>query len=298
MAEKLIVRARCVPGPACAAMASSVASAAGEKALALPMARSAPSRACDCSRTDACRFAVKLSMATRAATPALTAATSSAMRRGDRLSRQARRAANGRALMRRRCPRRPCRRSRRRMRPRARGQGLVVGDEDEGGARLAVELGHELDDAGAGGAVEVARRLVREEHPRLVAERAGEGDPLLLAARELRGVVVAAVAQSHPLQQLVGAEARIEAAQLEGDLDVLPRGQGGDEVEGLEDEADLLRAQPRPRVLAQRAELDAVEEDAPAGGPVEAGHQREQRALAAARRAEDGHVRAGRARAA
>ncbi len=232
-------------------------------------------------------------MATRAATPALTAATSKRdpARRPALPPGEARGEGQGPHAAAVSATTMPS--LSRRMRPARAARVWSWVTRIERRARFAVELGHQLDDAGARGPVEVARGLVREEHPRLVAERAGEGDPLLLAPRKLRGVVVAAVAQSHPLEQLVGAEARIEAAQLEGDLDVLPRGQRGDEVEGLEDEADLLRAQPRPRVLAQRAELDAVEEDAPAGGPVEARHQREQRALAAARRAEDGHVRAG-----
>ena len=57
----------------------------------------------------------------------------------------------------------------------------------------------------------------------------------------------------------------------------------GIEVEGLEDEADLLGADPGALVLRQRREVLAVEDDAAAGRPVEAGEQSEERALAAAR---------------
>ena len=51
--------------------------------------------------------------------------------------------------------------------------------------RLAVERLEQLDDVRAGLAVEVARRLVGEEQARRVAERARDGDALLLAAGEL-----------------------------------------------------------------------------------------------------------------
>ena len=109
---------------------------------------------------------------------------------------------------------------------------------------------------------------------------------LLLAARELRGVVVAAVAEADALEQRVAAPARVLAAQLERHLDVLARRERRDQVERLEHEADPRGAQPRALVLAQAREVVAVEQHAPARRAVEAREQAEQRALAAAGRTE------------
>ena len=138
---------------------------------------------------------------------------------------------------------------------------------------------------GAGGGVEVAGGLVGEEDAGPMAEGAGQRHALLLASRELGRVVVAAAAEADPVQQLVRPLLGLQPAQLQRHLDVLARGEGRDELERLEHEADLLAAEAGPLVFAQRAELLAVEPDAAGGGPVEPGEQAEQRALAAAGRA-------------
>jgi hypothetical protein len=68
--------------------------------------------------------------------------------------------------------------------------GYVVGMGDEDN-RFAggMETVHEVEHFGAGLRVEVSRRLVAEDHERVVYERAGDGDALLLAAGELLGAV-------------------------------------------------------------------------------------------------------------
>ena len=145
------------------------------------------------------------------------------------------------------------------------------------------------------------RRGCRSARPRTGAAAGAEGardrHPLLLAPRELGGVVVAAVAEAHPPQELVRAVAPVLAPQLERAADVLARGQGRHQMEGLEDEADLRGPERARLVLAERGEIVAVEHDAAAGRPVEPGEQAEQRALAAARRAHDRHEAAGLSRA-
>ena len=122
----------------------------------------------------------------------------------------------------------------------------VVGDEDEGRSQLAVQLAQEAHHVGPVGGVEVAGGLVGEEDPRAVDEGPGHRHPLLLPPGELRRVVVAAVAEPDALEELPGPRPPVLAPQLERHLDVLPGGESGDEVEGLEDEADLLRPAPAP----------------------------------------------------
>ena len=104
----------------------------------------------------------------------------------------------------------------------------------------------QLDDVVAGGAVEIARRLVREHDHRLVGQRPRDRDALLLAARQLRRVVMAAILEPDFDEQAARARGGIAPP---GDFhrheDVLERGQRRDEMKGLEHEADLLAAQPR-----------------------------------------------------
>src|SRR4029077_3111305 len=145
-----------------------------------------------------------------------------------------------------------------------------------------------IDDPGAGRRVEVAGRLVREEDPRPIAERPRECHPLLLTARELRGIVMAALGEPDPREQLVRHAGRAVAAQLEWDLHVLAGRKRRNQLERLEDEADLRTPEAGERVLVESAEVFSVQPHAPGGGPVQAREQTQQRRLAASRRADDG----------
>ena len=75
-------------------------------------------------------------------------------------------------------------------------------------------------------------------------ERAGDGDALLLAAGELRGAVRAAVAQADGLDELLDPPVvGLRPGDRERQDEVLLRGEDRQEVERLEDEADLVAAQ-------------------------------------------------------
>ena len=80
---------------------------------------------------------------------------------------------------------------------------LVVGDQDGGRARLAQHTQDVGADRGAHRRVERGEGLVQEDDLRLDGERTGEGDPLLLPARELMGIAAAVPRQPHQLEQLV-----------------------------------------------------------------------------------------------
>ena len=82
----------------------------------------------------------------------------------------------------------------------------------------------------------------------LLDQGAGDGDALLLAAGQLGGQVPGPVAQADLGQRPASALpplARRHAERDQRGLDVLLGGQGRDEVEGLEDEADRGRAHAR-----------------------------------------------------
>ena len=72
----------------------------------------------------------------------------------------------------------------------------IVRDEHERAAALAVDGHEQIDHLPAGGAVEIAGRLVGEQDRRIVRERARDRDALLLAARELRRIVMAAIGRA------------------------------------------------------------------------------------------------------
>ena len=70
--------------------------------------------------------------------------------------------------------------------------------------------------------VQVAGRLVGEHDRRVVGQRARERDPLLLAAGQLRRIVMGAAGQPDFLQQLLGARPRVgDAGDLHRHRDVL-----------------------------------------------------------------------------
>ena len=73
-------------------------------------------------------------------------------------------------------------------------------------------------------------------------------------------------------------------------LDVVQRGGAGQQIEGLEDEADLLVADARQLVVVQLADQLAVEPVLALGGRIEAADQVHQRGLAGAGGAHDGDV--------
>ena len=76
----------------------------------------------------------------------------------------------------------------------------------------------------------------------------------------------------------------------ERQFDVLVHREIADQVETLEDESDLLVADARALCEVQVLDRLAVQQVAPVGGRVQQADDREQRGLAAARRARHGHV--------
>ena len=85
----------------------------------------------------------------------------------------------------------------------------IVADEHIGEAALVAKVHQEVEDLGLDRDVERGGRLVEEENLRFQDQRAGDGDALALAARELVRVAV--------------AEARPQADRVEHVADALPR---------------------------------------------------------------------------
>ena len=99
------------------------------------------------------------------------------------------------------------------------GLGLVVGDQHRGLAGGAEDVADLGDEPLARGAVEVGERLVEQEQRGRGRERTGQGDALLLAARELVRMALAGIRQADQRQHLRDAPMLLgvgQAAQPEG----------------------------------------------------------------------------------
>ena len=68
-------------------------------------------------------------------------------------------------------------------------------DEDDRQAVVAIEPLEDVHDLDARSRVEIAGRLVRQQQLRIVDERAGDCDPLLLAAGQLIRMVIEPLAE-------------------------------------------------------------------------------------------------------
>ena len=163
------------------------------------------------------------------------------------------------------------------------GLFLVVGDEDRGNPELALDLANGAAKLATHLGVERAERLVEEQHLRAMRQRAGECDPLLLSAGELARHPAMETGEADQLQQLVPAAAALgarDAADGESELDVLRHRHATKQGIGLEDEAHAALGGRHVGHVA------AVQQDPPGVHFGQARDHTQQRALAAARRAQ------------
>ena len=79
-----------------------------------------------------------------------------------------------------------------------------------------------------------------------------------------------------------------EVGDVVGDLDVAHCGEGGQEIETLEDEAYLGAAGARSLCVGEGGEVDAVDKDGAGGSSSESAEDVEKCGFAGARRADDG----------
>ena len=138
------------------------------------------------------------------------------------------------------------------------------------------EVVEELQDFVLAPAVEIAGRLIGQQERRLVGQGPGDGDALALADRKVHRTVVPAMSQADLVDQPLRALDSLPAAQggLEhGNLHVLDRSQGAQDMKGLEDEPDLPGA---VLVTVDPRQGRASEVDLACGGPIESAQQMQQ----------------------
>ena len=170
----------------------------------------------------------------------------------------------------------------------------VVGRAYDRAARLVGEAGEQLADGAGVCLVEPGGRLVGEHDRRPRGHRPRDRDSLALSGREAIGAVVEPISEpdlvESPRRPRAGSVGR--TANEQGELDVLLRGQVGDEPRLLGDEGDVLAAHPGDRRAAHASELVSLDDHRALGGPVEPGEEMQEGRLAAARPPDDGGERA------
>src|SRR5438270_5660817 len=164
------------------------------------------------------------------------------------------------------------------------GNGVVVGDHEDRRSALVAHAAEELEDLRPRVRVERARRLVGEEHARIVCESARDRHALTLSSGESRRVAANALCEPDLDEQLACASFPFGARPYpqHGDLDVLDRIQRRDEVVELEDECNRSRAVARR--IVEAGDVHAVDDDRAGIGTVERADEIEERALASAGR--------------
>jgi len=172
------------------------------------------------------------------------------------------------------------------------GDVWLMGDEDDG-VSLGVEVVEEGHDLVAGLGIQVAGGFVGEDDGGPIDEGSGDGDALALATGEFIRLVHHAGAEIDGGEHLLGAEDAFGgrgAVIDERQFYIMERGGAGEQVEGLEDEANLLVSDAGKLIVVQLRDIVAVEPVFPLRRGVEAADEVHQCGLARAGWTHDGNV--------
>ena len=133
----------------------------------------------------------------------------------------------------------------------------VVRHHDDRLAEVVLELAQQREDRLGVARVEIAGRLVGDDQIGIGDDGARDGDALLLAARERARVVVEPLVEADDAQRGLGALQAlglVEMREQQRQRDVVARVEHRDQVEELEDQADVPRAPVRQLVLGEIVE--------------------------------------------
>jgi hypothetical protein len=161
---------------------------------------------------------------------------------------------------------------------------LVVGHQHDRRLTLLPQPPEESEHHVDGGAVEAARRLVGQQHGRIVGQRPRNGDSLTFATGQLGREAVAETPEAHLLEELVGVGSALAVGATRprhGDLHVFADREPGQQVVELKHQPHLFA--PEPAGVMQVHHVVPVDADRTLGGRVERGDQMQQGRLPAPR---------------
>ena len=123
------------------------------------------------------------------------------------------------------------------------GGAARVGDEEDSGPPGPRCIQQQGEAAVGGLRIQVACGLIRQDQARLMHQCPGDGRALQLAPRQARREVSLPAAEADGDQKLCGpgpGGVALDSGQHQGQGSILRQGQVGKDVEGLEDESQLL----------------------------------------------------------
>jgi acyl-CoA thioesterase-1 len=163
-----------------------------------------------------------------------------------------------------------------------------MGDDDESRPRFGAARQDEVDNRFAGGGVQIASGFIGKQQRRARGQSAGDGHTLLLAARQLAGVMVEPVAKADRLQFLRRAQPRIRhPGQFERGHHIFQRRHRGQQVKRLQHHPDPPAPGHGQAVLGQGRKILPSHHQAAPAGAFKARQHRHQAGFAAARGAKD-----------
>ena len=172
------------------------------------------------------------------------------------------------------------------------GDVRLVGDQDDRVPGTVQPL-EQRQDLQTGLRIQIPGRFVSQQNRRIVDEGARDRDALTLTAGQLVRLVRDPVGELDPLERLERARAPDGAGDTgvdERQLHVVQRRGSRQQVEGLEDEPDLLVADARQLVVLHLPHLLTVEQVTASAGRVQAPDQVHQGGLPGAGRPHDRHI--------
>jgi hypothetical protein len=111
---------------------------------------------------------------------------------------------------------------------------MVIVRDDNNSFALRIQFVEHLQNLGAAFGVEISGGFIGQNNQRVVGQRTGNGDSLLLAAGQLKRAVMHAVGQSHAFSQHEGTLTPLMLGNLlivHGNLDIFEDVELADEIE-------------------------------------------------------------------
>jgi acyl-CoA thioesterase-1 len=168
------------------------------------------------------------------------------------------------------------------------GKRRVMGDQNQRHIALGLLGKDQVGNLLAGFGIEIAGRFVGDQKFWRWRQRPGNGDALLFAAGQLAGIMRQPLAKSDGDQLLPGDfEGVANIGKLQRHGDVFQRRHIGDQMKGLEDDADIAATEFRNPVFAQAVQWRAVDNDLAAVEALQPGQNHQKRGLSGPGRTDD-----------
>ena len=120
----------------------------------------------------------------------------------------------------------------------------IVRHHDHGDLLPHVEVDEDLHDNVCAARIQITRRLIEEQNLWLVRDGTSNSNSLLLTTGQLVGEMIHSLFETDVLQELAGSIADFLsgkfALELHGKFNIFERSERTNQVEGLENEAELV----------------------------------------------------------